>query len=52
MERRTGMKIGALKSTAWRQGWLSDDDLRQRAATLEKSGYGHCLHGLLERGPR
>ena len=52
MERRTGMKIGAPEEISWRQGWLSDDELRQRAAALEKSGYGHYLHALLERGLR
>ena len=52
MERRTGMKIGVPEEIAWRHGWLSDDDLRQRADTLVKSGYGAYLHRLLERGHR
>ena len=52
MERRTGMKIGAPEEIAWRQGWLTDDDLRARADALVKSGYGHYLHSLLERGLR
>ncbi len=52
MERRTGMKIGAPEEIAWRQGWLTDDDLRGRADALVKSGYGHYLHALLERGLR
>ncbi|MGX9349459.1 sugar nucleotidyltransferase, partial [Microbacterium sp. KNMS] len=31
IERRTGLKIGSPEEIGWRQGFLSDDDLRQRA---------------------
>jgi dTDP-glucose pyrophosphorylase len=50
MERRTGLKIGVPEEIAWRQGFLTDDELRIRAATLVKSGYGAYLLDLLERG--
>ncbi|WP_328359334.1 glucose-1-phosphate thymidylyltransferase RfbA [Mycobacterium sp. NBC_00419] len=50
MERRTGLKIGVPEEIAWRQGFLGDDELRERAETLVKSGYGAYLLGLLERG--
>jgi len=50
MERRTGMKIGVPEEVAWRQGFLTDDELRDRADALVKSGYGSYLLGLLERG--
>lgn len=50
IERRTGMKIGAPEEVAWRQGFLSADELRERAGRLVKSGYGQYLLGLLERG--
>ncbi|MHA3024409.1 glucose-1-phosphate thymidylyltransferase RfbA [Mycobacterium sp. BMJ-28] len=49
MERRTGLKIGAPEEIAWRQGYLSDDELRERAESLVKSGYGTYLLGLLDR---
>jgi len=52
MERRTGMKIGAPEEVAWRQGFLSDDELRSCAQKLVKSGYGSYLLELLERGDR
>lgn len=52
MERRTGMKIGVPEEVAWRQGLLSDDELRARASALTKSGYGTYLLELLERGSR
>ena len=50
MERRTGLKIGVPEEIAWRQGFLDDDELRERAEMLVKSGYGSYLLGLLERG--
>lgn len=50
MERRTGMRIGVPEEVAWRQGLLSDAELRERALTLTKSGYGTYLLDLLERG--
>lgn len=50
MERRTGLKIGAPEEVAWRQGYLTDDELLVRAERLLKSGYGKYLLGLLERG--
>ncbi len=50
MERRTGMKIGSPEEVAWRQGFLSDEQLAERARPLVKSGYGRYLLELLERG--
>jgi glucose-1-phosphate thymidylyltransferase len=53
VENRQGLKIGAPEEIAWRQGFLTDDELRQRAASMVKSGYGEYLIGLLERpGPQ
>ena len=51
MERRTGLKIGAPEEVAWRKGFLTDEELRQRAEPLVKSGYGEYLLNLLERRP-
>jgi glucose-1-phosphate thymidylyltransferase len=50
MERRTGLKIGVPEEIAWRQGFLTDDELCDRATFLVKSGYGKYLLDLLERG--
>ncbi|MCV7136604.1 glucose-1-phosphate thymidylyltransferase RfbA [Mycobacterium hodleri] len=50
MERRTGLKIGVPEEIAWRQGLLTDDELKTRAAATLKSGYGTYLLDLLERG--
>lgn len=50
MERRTGLRIGVPEEVAWRQGFLTDDELRERASKLVKSGYGTYLLEILERG--
>jgi glucose-1-phosphate thymidylyltransferase len=47
VESRQGLKIGCPEEVAWRQGFLSDDELRARAETLTASGYGDYLLGLL-----
>ncbi|EYR64762.1 glucose-1-phosphate thymidylyltransferase [Actinotalea ferrariae CF5-4] len=50
VEHRQGLKIGSPEEVAWRKGFLSDDDLRERAEALVKSGYGSYLLGLLNDG--
>jgi glucose-1-phosphate thymidylyltransferase len=52
LEARQGLKVGAPEEAAWRQGFLSDAELEQRAAALAKSGYGAYLSGLLQRPRR
>jgi glucose-1-phosphate thymidylyltransferase len=49
IEVRQGLKVGAPEEAAWRRGFLSDEELDQRAAALLKSGYGTYLLGLLDR---
>jgi len=52
VEHRQGLKIGSPEEVAWRMGFLSDDELRERAEGLVKSGYGDYLLGLLDSGFR
>ena len=52
IERRTGLKIGAPEEIAWRKGFLSDDQLRERAELQMKSGYGAYLLDLLDQDRR
>jgi glucose-1-phosphate thymidylyltransferase len=50
IEARQGLKISCPEEIAWRFGWLSDDDLLERAHPLLKSGYGVYLQQLVARG--
>jgi glucose-1-phosphate thymidylyltransferase len=51
VEHRQGLKVGCPEEVAWRQGFLDDDELRARAETLAKSGYGKYLLDLLDGDP-
>ena len=48
MEERQGLKVGCPEEIAWRNKWITDDELRAHGDALAKSGYGRYLHGLLE----
>jgi glucose-1-phosphate thymidylyltransferase len=50
IEERQGLKIGVPEEVAWRLGYVSDDELRERAELLVKSGYGSYLLSLLDDG--
>jgi glucose-1-phosphate thymidylyltransferase len=52
LEQRQGLKVGCIEEVAWREGYISDDDLRALADRQLKSGYGAYLFGLLEDGAR
>jgi len=47
VERRQGLKIACLEEVAWRQGWMSEDKLLQKADELRRSGYGEYLKRLV-----
>lgn len=51
LEKRQGLKVGCPEEIAWRQGWISSEELAALAGPLAKSGYGHYLLDLLEHGP-
>jgi glucose-1-phosphate thymidylyltransferase len=50
LEARQGLKVGSPEEASWRQGFLSDAELADRADALAKSGYGEYLRQLLDRG--
>ena len=47
IEKRQGFKVACLEEIAWRKGWLSANQLRERANYLNKTQYGSYLHQLL-----
>jgi glucose-1-phosphate thymidylyltransferase len=47
IEERTGLKVGCIEEVAWRQGWINDDELKDRADELHKSSYGQYLKTLI-----
>jgi glucose-1-phosphate thymidylyltransferase len=48
IEERQGLRIGSPEEIAWREGFISDADLRALAEPLVKSGYGSYLLTLLD----
>ena len=50
LEHRQGLKVGCPEEVAWRQGWISADQLTALAEPLRKSGYGDYLLQLMEPG--
>ncbi|KJY86170.1 glucose-1-phosphate thymidylyltransferase [Vibrio neptunius] len=49
IEHVQGLKVACLEEIAWRNGWLSDDDIEQLAKPLLKNDYGHYLLSLIKR---
>jgi glucose-1-phosphate thymidylyltransferase len=47
IEKRTGLKIGCIEEIAYRQGFITKEQLEEIAKPLIKSGYGKYLKNLL-----
>jgi glucose-1-phosphate thymidylyltransferase len=48
IEKRQGYKIACLEEIAWRNRWLSDEQLKQSARALSKNSYGDYLLEIIK----
>lgn len=47
IEKRQGLKIGCIEEVAYRNGWIGDEQMAERATFYAKSGYGAYLKSLI-----
>ena len=48
LERRQGLKIGSPEETAWRSGFINNQQLKDLALEISKSTYGDYLLSLIK----
>jgi glucose-1-phosphate thymidylyltransferase len=48
VEKRQGFKIACLEEIAWRNSWITDEELSRQAERLSKNNYGYYLNQILE----
>ena len=49
LEERQGLKVGCIEEIAWKKSFINDEELKQLATPLQKSGYGKYLLNLLSK---
>ena len=48
LEKRQGLKIGCLEGIAYRQGWITEDHMRELAQPMLKNQYGQYLLKVID----
>ncbi|HKR82362.1 MAG TPA: glucose-1-phosphate thymidylyltransferase RfbA [Candidatus Saccharimonadales bacterium] len=48
IEKRTGYKVGCIEEVAWQEGFITEQQLRELAEPLKKSGYGKYMLELVD----
>ena len=48
LEKRQGLKVACLEGIAYRQGWITAEQLRENAQLMLKNDYGKYLLSILE----
>lgn len=48
IEDRQGLKIACLEEIAWREGWITTEEVSRIAVTIASSAYGEYLHQLVD----
>jgi len=43
IEKRTGLKVACIEEIAYKNGWISKDELKKLGSELKKTGYGQYL---------
>jgi glucose-1-phosphate thymidylyltransferase len=49
LEKRQGLKVSCLEEIAWRNKWISDENLRELGEVMQKNEYGQYLLKLLDK---
>lgn len=52
LEKRQGLKIACLEGIAYRQGWISEDKMRELAQPMLKNNYGKYLLKVIDEVKR
>lgn len=52
IEKRQGYKIACIEEIAWRNGWLTAEQMHELAQSMAKNGYGRYLQELLKTDTR
>ena len=52
VEERQGLKISCPEEIAWRQGWISAEEVREMGRAMDNNDYGQYLLDLIRRSER